>query len=140
MYLLDTNVISEFRKIKKNQANQGVVNWLKTTQPHQLYTSIIVMIELERWQLLKMRKDPIQAQNLKIWYENVVKPSFSGRVLMVDWSILSCCAALHVPNPKPEHDALIAATAIAHDLILITRNVQDFQEIANIKLLNPFTV
>lgn len=138
MYLLDTNVISEFRKIRKNQANQNVVNWLKSTQPHQLYTSIIVMIELERWGLLKARKDPIQGQQLHDWYQNVVQTSFKERVLMIDEAVAAVCAHLHVPNPKPEHDALIAATAIAHNLILVTRNTQDFKDMDNIKLLNPF--
>lgn len=138
MYLLDTNVLSELRKIRKNQANQGVVNWLKTTQPHELYTSIIVMIELERWWLLKSRKDPIQGKQLQEWYR-AIQQHFQGRIVLIDESIASVCAGLHVPNPKPEHDALIAATAIANHWILVTRNTKDFQDMPNIQLLNPFT-
>lgn len=137
MYLLDTNILSELRKIRKNQANQGVVNWLKTTQPHELYTSIIVMIELERWWLLKSRKDPIQGKQLQEWY-HVIQQHFQGRIVLIDEPIASVCARLHVPNPKPEHDALIAATAIANNWILVTRNTKDFQDIPNIQLLNPF--
>lgn len=139
MYLLDTNVISEFRKIKNHKANHGVVEWLKNTQPHQLHTSIIVMIELERWGQLKALRDPIQGQHLSQWFENAVKPSFAGRVLMIDWQVASICANLHVPNPKPEHDALIAATALAHQLTLVTRNTQDFRNINHLNLLNPFS-
>ncbi|SOD65622.1 Predicted nucleic acid-binding protein, contains PIN domain [Alysiella filiformis DSM 16848] len=97
------------------------------------------MIELERWGRLKTLRDPVQGQHLTKWFENVVKPSFSGRVLMIDWQIASICADLHVPNPKPEHDALIAATAMAHQLILVTRNTQDFQNIHDLNLLNPFS-
>lgn len=137
MYLLDTNVLSELRKIRKNQANQGVINWLKTTQPHELYTSVIVMIELERWVLLKVRKDPTQGKLLNEWYR-AIQQHFQGRIVMIDEHIASVCASLHVPNPKPEHDALIAATAIARNWILVTRNIKDFQGIPHIQLLNPF--
>lgn len=137
MYLLDNNVISEMRKIKKNRANQGVVDWLKTTRDEELHTSIIVMIELQMWHLGKVKKDPIQAKALSDWYQFVVKSMFGERVFLVDEKVADICASLHVPDRKPQHDALIASTAIAHNLILVTRNVQDFDTMP-VKILNPF--
>lgn len=137
MYLLDTNVISEMRKIPKGKANPNVANWFKTTKPSQLYTSIVVMMELQRGMLLKKRKDTIQSKNLEIWLKMSVKYTFAQHILYITDEISDICADLHVPNPRPENDAWIASTAIAHELILVTRNVGDFQNMP-VRLLNPF--
>lgn len=137
MYLLDTNVISEMRKIPKGRANTNVANWFKTTKPSQLYTSIVVMMELQRGMLLKKRKDPVQGENLAQWLVHSVRPTFANHILYITDDISDICSTLHVPNPCPENDAWIASTTIAHDLILVTRNVKDFQNMP-VKLFNPF--
>ena len=135
MYLLDTNVVSEFRKIHKGKGNQNVSNWAKQIAPDSTFINEIVLIELHIGILLKQRKDPKQAKMLQDWYDDWVLPTFKHRILALGSTDI--CASLHVPNPRPQHDALIASTAIAHDLILVTRNLSDFHHM-NVKLFNPF--
>ncbi|MFW2178069.1 MULTISPECIES: type II toxin-antitoxin system VapC family toxin [unclassified Moraxella] len=137
MYLLDTNAVSEIRKISQGKANQGFNNWFKTISISDLYVNTVVLMELEKWYLLKARKDKVQADILENWVLNKVYPMFDNRILIIDTAVAKVCAKLFVPNPKPENDAWIGATAIAHDLIVVTRNVDDFAEMP-VKLLNPF--
>ena len=66
-----------------------------------------------------------------------VLPAFAGRVLPVDTRVAQRCAALHVPDPRSERDALIAATAMVHDMTVVSRNVSDFQA-TGVALLNPW--
>lgn len=138
MYLFDTNIISELRKAKNNRANPNVLNWINTQNPNDFYTSKIVIMELKIGALLKQNKDPIQCQNLQNWINHTVLPSFGNRILAIDDKVLDICASLHIPNPRPQHDALIASTAIAYDLTLVTRNLADFEGMP-VKLLNPFS-
>lgn len=135
MYLLDTNVISESRRIPK--MNAGVAAWLKQTPKEKLYTCAVVMMELERGVLGMERKDPAQGKLLREWLEQDAKPRFAGRILPIDEDTAAICARLHVPDRSPENDAWIAAIAIQHRLTLVTRNVADFAE-SGAKLLNPF--
>lgn len=140
MYLLDTNVLSELKKAKNNRANPNVMRWANTQSPDDFYTSKIVILELTIGALRKQKSDSAQAQNLKNWINHSVIPSFGEygkRILAVNDNVLHICANLHAIQPRPQHDALIASTAIAYDLILVTRNLSDFQEMG-VKLFNPF--
>lgn len=137
MYLLDTNIISEIRKIKQNKANKNLIAWLDKVDKNTLYTNVVILMELERGILKIQRKDPIQGRNIETWYQTVIKPTFQGRIYPIDCETVSICASLHIPNPAPENDAWMASTALQHDLILVTRNVKDFN-IPHLKIINPF--
>lgn len=137
MYLFDTNIISEIRRLKYGKCNIGVKNWIETIPPDQIYTNVIVMMELERGILGMERKDPQQGKVLRTWFENQVKMTFEGRVLDIDPLTATLCAQLHIPDRSPENDAWIAATALRYKLTLVTRNTKDFEHMG-VKLLNPF--
>ena len=135
MYLLDTNIISETRR--PYRANSNVTAWLAATDSNSLYTSVVVMMELERGILGMERKDPQQGAVLREWLNVVIEPAFAGRVLPIDEDTAAICAALHIPSQAPANDAWIAATALQHGYTLITRNTADFER-SGAKLLNPF--
>lgn len=138
MYLLDTNVISEIRKVNAGKANAGVTQWTKKTSQSLMYVSVISLMEIEQGILRLERKDTVQACLLKDWFHNIVLPSFDNNVVNIDKNIALTCATLHVPDQKPANDSLIAATALIHDLTLVTRNTKDFEQ-TGVKLFNPFT-
>ena len=137
MYLLDTNVISELRKAKTGKANPYVVTWASNILPDELFLSAISILELELGVLLIERRDPTQGKLLRTWLNNQVIANFSKRILNIDEKVAKCCAQLHVPNPQPERDALIAATALVHNLTVVTRNVDDFKP-TSVITLNPW--
>ena len=137
MYLLDTNVVSELRKAKRGLADERVVRWAMQTNAKSLFLSVITILELETGVFQMERKDPLQGQVLRLWLEDKVKRAFSGRILAVDEAVASQCARLHVPDRRPDADALIAATAIVHGFRLVTRNVDDFQGIP-VPVVNPW--
>ncbi|MBS9781668.1 MAG: type II toxin-antitoxin system VapC family toxin [Gammaproteobacteria bacterium] len=136
MYLLDTNILSEIRKIKQNRANENVVNWLANVLPTELYTNVVVLMEIEKGIVRLRRKDSQQADNLAAWYQTI-KPTFQNRIYSIDEKTASICATLHSPNPAPANDAWIAATAIQHNLVLATRNTNDFN-FQGLQVFNPF--
>ena len=138
MYLLDTNVISEIRKVNAGKANVGVTQWTKKTSQSLMYVSVISLMEIEQGILRLERKDTVQACLLKDWFHNIVLPSFDNNVVNIDKNIALTCATLHVPDKQPANDSLIAATALVHDLTLVTRNTKDFEQ-TGVKLFNPFT-
>lgn len=137
MYLLDTNVVSELRKAKAGKADRGVAAWASGVPADVLYVSAITILELETGVLLVHRRDPEQGTLLRTWLDQQVLPAFTGRVLAVDTAVAQRCAALHVPDPRSERDALIAATAMVHNMTVVTRNVADF-EATGVHLLNPW--
>lgn len=137
MYLLDTNVISELRKAKSKKADNHVIEWANTISPTALFLSVITILELETGILLLERRDPLQAAVLRSWFNSHVLPAFSERILPFDAAVARCCAKLHVPNPCPDRDAIIAATALTHGMIVATRNIQDFKNM-NIEVFNPW--
>jgi predicted nucleic acid-binding protein len=137
MFLLDTNVISEIRKVRQNKANENVVAWLSSVRKESLYANAVVLMEIERGILRLEHKDPQQAANLKSWYHAVVKQMFYERTLPIDDVTASVCAQLHFPDLAPENDSWIAASAIQYDLTLITRNTKDFDH-PNLRVFNPF--
>lgn len=137
MYVLDTNVVSELRKIRAGKANPNVTAWCESVDAADLFVSAITIMELELGVLSVERKDPIQGAILRTWLEQHVLPEFSGRTLPVDTAVALRCARLHVPDKRGERDALIAATALVHGMTVVTRNVADFQP-TSVAVLNPW--
>ncbi|MFZ3341465.1 MAG: type II toxin-antitoxin system VapC family toxin [Terriglobales bacterium] len=135
MYLLDTNVISELRKGRKTHPT--VKKWAERLPSASLYISVISGLELEIGILLIDRRDKEQGAILRIWMDSHVLPTFSGRILPIDTAVAQRCATLHVPNPRSDRDALIAATALVHGLTVATRNVADFER-TGAGVLNPW--
>lgn len=135
MFLIDTNVVSELRKRQK--ANPAVLEWSRSTDASDHYLSCITLLEAEYGALLIERRDPVQGALMRRWVERDLLGGFSGRVLNVDAQVALRCAALHVPNRRQERDAMIAATALVHDLIVVTRNTRDFEG-TGARLLNPW--
>lgn len=102
-----------------------------------MFLSVISVLELELGILLVERRDQAQGKRLRVWLENQVLPAFAERVLVVDTAVARQCAGLHVPDPRSERDALLAATALVHKLTVVTRNVADFAP-TGVALLNPW--
>ena len=137
MYLLDTNVISEIRRLRVGKCDPNVAKWVQKTSEELMFTNAVVLMELERGILAKERKDPQQGKLLREWLDNQVKPAFLGKVQPIDEDTAKICAKLHIPDHAPENDAWIAASAIQHHLILVTRNTADFAR-TGVRLFNPF--
>ncbi|MBD9496414.1 type II toxin-antitoxin system VapC family toxin [Ensifer sp. ENS01] len=126
-YLLDTNVISELRKVGDGKADANVVAWIGAEDAARFFISAITVLELERGLLSVQRRDAAQGARLRSWLDGQVRPEFAGRILTVDDGVATRCAHLHVSDRRNEADALIAATALAHDMAVVTRNVRDFE-------------
>ena len=137
MFILDTNVVSELRKIRLGRADKNVAKWADSVDSVDLYLSAITVQELEIGVLLAERRDPPQGAIFRTWFESHVLPAFAGRILPVDKAVAKRSAALHVPDPRPVMDSLIAATALVHGMTVVTRNVADFQS-SGVSLLNPW--
>jgi predicted nucleic acid-binding protein len=125
-YLLDTNVVSELRKIGDGKADANVVVWVGREDATSFFISAITILELERG-ILGVRRDARQGARLRTWLDNYVRPEFAGRILPVDDAVATRCAHLHIPDRRNEADALIAATALIHRLTVVTRNIKDFE-------------
>jgi toxin FitB len=137
MWILDTNVVSELRKVRLGRANVRVALWADSVEPVDLYLSVITVQELEIGVLLVERRDPTQGAVFRAWLDTQVLPTFADRILPVDTAVAQCSAKLHVPNPRPVRDCLIAATALVHGMTIVTRNVADFEP-CGVRLLNPW--
>lgn len=137
MFVLDTNVVSELRKVRAGKADPNVATWTETVDAAQLFVSAITIMELELGVLSIERKDATQGAVLRSWLEQHVLPEFTGRTLPVDTAVAQRCARLHVPDKRGERDALIAATALVHGMTVVTRNVADFES-TGVTLLNPW--
>lgn len=137
MYLLDTNVIAELRKAKSPKVDQKVLVWANSVSAASLFLSVITVLELEKGILLIERRDPTQGAVLRSWLDTHVLPTFRERILPVDTAVAQCCARLHVPTPRPDRDALTAATALVHGLTVVTRNVADFTP-TGVEIVNPW--
>ena len=137
MFLLDTNVISELRKVRFGKADARVAVWADTVDSLDLFLSVITIQELETGVLLTERRDTQKGTILRVWLNSHVLPTFSERILPIDLRVAQRSASLHVPNPRPVNDCLIAATAIVHGLTVVTRNVEDF-EATGVRCLNPW--
>lgn len=135
MFLLDTNVLSELRR--RDRTHPKVAAWADSVLAADLFLSAITILEIEAGTLLLARRDAAQGAVLRTWIDTKVLPSFAGRILSVDTAVAQRCAQLHVPDPRAERDALIAATALVHRLKVVTRNVADFQPMG-VDLINPW--
>lgn len=133
-YLVDTNVISELRKRERGHA--GVVRWAASVEPLELYTSVLVIGEIRRGIELKRRADAAQADALRLWFDKL-RAGLGARILPIDESVAETWGRLGIPHLLPVIDGLIAATAIVHGLIVVTRNVADLAR-AGVPVLNPF--
>lgn len=137
MFILDTNVVSELRKVRLGKADKRVARWADSVNAVDLYLSVITVQELEIGVLLAERRDAVQGAMFRSWLNNHVLPAFAGRILSVDTAVVIRSAMLHVPDPLPVRDGLIAATALVHGMTVVTRNVDDFEP-AGVTLLNPW--
>lgn len=137
MFLLDTNVVSELRKVKSGKADKNVQAWSFKIDPQLLYVSSITIHEIELGVRMAERSDKAKGCVLRKWMQEHVLPAFDGRVLAVDKQVALVSAGYHVPNPKPFRDTLIAATALVHGMTVITRNTSDFC-LEGVKVLNPW--
>lgn len=127
-YLLDTNVVSELRKVGDGKADANVTKWVGAQDSNDLFISAITILEIERGILTIQRRDAAKGSRLRGWMDSRVRPEFAERVLPIDDAIATRCAHLHIPDRRNEADALIAATALVHGLTVVTRNVQDFDD------------
>jgi len=137
MYILDTNVVSELRKVQAGKADPNVAAWSESVDAADLFVSAITILELELGVVSIERKDAAQGAVLRTWLEQHVLPEFAGRTLPVDTAVALRCARLHVPDKRAERDAIIAATALVHGMTVVTRNVADFQP-TGVNILNPW--
>ena len=137
MFILDTNVVSELRKVGLGKADLNVMAWAQSVDATDLFVSAITIMELELGVLLIERKDAAQGALLRSWLDQQVLPEFSGRTLAVDTAVAQRCARLHVPDKRSERDALIAATALVHGMTVITRNIADFKH-TGVSTINPW--
>ena len=137
MFLLDTNVLSELRKVGDGRADANVTGWLSKVDATVCFVSAISLMELEIGILRVERRDAAQGAMLRAWMDSKVLPEFADRVLPIDAAVALRCARLHVPDPCPERDALIAASALEHRMKVVTRNTQDF-EATGVPLVDPW--
>ncbi len=137
VYLVDTNVISEVRK--RQRANKGVLAFFRQAvrSDVDLYLSVVTVGELRRGvELVRHRGDERQAATLDAWLVTVLS-DFAQSILPVDEDVGQLWGRLRVSHPEHALDKLIAATALIHDLTVVTRNVDDFAGLG-VRVLNPF--
>jgi predicted nucleic acid-binding protein len=137
VYLVDTNVVSEVRK--KGRANKGVRAFFRRAAKDEtdLYLSVVTVGELRRGiEMIRHRGDVPQAALLEAWLETVLE-EFANHILPVDHDVAQLWGRLRVPRAEHSIDKVIAATALIHDLTVVTRNQDDFSA-TGVRLLNPF--
>jgi len=135
MFLLDTNVISELRR--RDRADTQVLQWAFSVGEPVQFLSAVTILELEVGALSLKRKDEKQGNVLWTWVRHVVLSEFAGRILPFGVETSLLCASLHIPDRRPQRDAMIAATALEHRLTVVTRNVGDFAPMG-VPILNPW--
>ena len=132
-WLVDTNVVSELRKGER--AATGIRAWFDAANEDQLFTSVLVVGELRRGIESIRRRDEKSAVALETWLNRLAE-SFADRVLAVDAAVADRWGRINVPDPVPTVDGLLAATALVHDLTLVTRNTRDVAR-TGVRLLDP---
>lgn len=123
-YLLDTNVISELVRAKPHNP---VIEWFKTIPDEALYLSVLTLGEIRKG--VEKLSDLRRQEKLRLWLEIELPQWFENRILPIDAHVADRWGRLQsdMKKPLPAIDSLIAATALHHDLRIVTRNVQDFQ-------------
>jgi hypothetical protein len=137
MFLLDTNVVSELRKIRSGKSDRNVSAWADSVDAADLFVSVVTILELEIGILRVERRDPASGALLREWMNERVLSAFANRTLAVDIAVAKRSAQLHVPDPRPIPDALIAGTALVHGMAVVTRNVADFAPMG-VAVVNPW--
>ena len=137
MYLLDTDVLSELRKPAR-RADAAVRRWVSGHDAEAFYLSVVTVLEVSIGIARLRRRDVEQAERLEKWLRDEVLDEFADRLLLIDVEVAQRTALLHVPDPRPAQDALIAGTAVVHDLTVVTRNVKHFKPMG-VRVINPFT-
>ena len=135
-YLLDTNVVSELRK-RPGRIDENVAAWGAALSADEQFVSAITVFEVELEILQVERRDELLGKMLRRWFEASVIGAFRKRILVVDRDVALRAARLHVPDPRPERDGYIAATALVHGLTVATRNVDDFEPMG-VPVVNPW--
>lgn len=137
MFLLDTNVLSELRKIKIKKADQRVVDFIDSVDAAELCISAITIFEIEMGilKIAKQRSD--EAAMLSEWMSHDILPFFGSRILTLDHKSARIFAHLMHPRTRAYRDAMIAATAMAHGCTIVTRNIRDFQDLS-LPLIDPW--
>jgi predicted nucleic acid-binding protein len=135
MYLLDTNVISELRVPKRTDPQ--LLAWTEHQDETSFFLSVMTVLEIQYGALLLARRDAKAGKVFRRWVEESVLAKFADRILPATVDIALACARLHIPDRRGERDAWIAATALAHNLTVVTRNVRDFSG-TGVKLVNPW--
>ena len=132
-WLVDTNILSELRK--GDRGNTGVRDWFASARDEDLFTSVLVLGEIRRGIESIRRRDVPSALALEQWLARLTA-DFSDRALPIDGAVADRWGALNVPDPTPTIDGLLAATAIVHELVLVTRNVRDVAR-TGVRVLDP---
>ncbi len=133
MYLVDTNVISEARR-----GTREAVAWLRSVDPGSVHLSVITLGEISRGIALKQKSDPRTATHLAAWLRKL-RHTHGGRILPITDQIAVEWGRIAAHRPRGDADGLIAATAVVHDLIVVTRNVADFGD-SGAAVINPWPV
>lgn len=136
-YLLDTNVLSEFRKLSTGKIDTNVAEWASSVPVTDLYLSSVTILEMEIGILGIERKDRVQGLLLREWMNAHVLRHFNDRILAFDVAAALCCAAMNVPDRRSNRDSMIAATALVHGMTVVTRNTRDF-EASGVAFFNPW--
>ena len=135
MFVLDTNVISELRPGKRNQSAE-VRHWAAKQTTSLLYISAVTLFELELGIQALENNSPPQGSAFRSWLLGV-RSAFSGRILSFTENTAPICASLHIPNPRSDRDAMIAATAMEHGFTVVTRNEVDYVK-TGVTVINPW--
>jgi len=133
MYLVDTNVISEARR-----NTPQAITWLRSIDPFSVHLSVITLGEVMRGIALKQRSDPRAAAHLSEWLRKL-RHDHGDRILPITDQIAVEWGRIAAERPRGDADGLIAATAIVHDLIVVTRNVGDFDD-TGASVINPWDI
>jgi toxin FitB len=137
MFLLDTNIISESRKLGTSRIDPRAALWFAQVDVETSFISAMTIFELERGVGQMERRDAKQGSVLRRWLDDQIMTTYENRTLALSREVALICAGLHIPDPKSERDAWIAATAIDAELTLVSRNVGDFASMG-VNLINPF--
>lgn len=134
-YLFDTNVLSEIHRLRPDQS---VLGWLADTSPHERHVSVLTLGEVQRWaERRRHRNDEAAAAALEQWLGELVV-SYGRRIVPVTAEVADRWGRLGVPDPVPDIDGLLAATALVHGWTVVTRNTADFER-TGVRAVNPFS-